>query len=153
MNNIISVLAVATAADVAIWRYKRESKFLNCSFIFIMIFGHPFYFAVAFLALFSSGILYDGVYDLTVFGVVLLAAAIVAPGFLRFKFYRLKNPAAKIQNFTKFYFFTGGFIPLYAALICGGEMGVASLIQLLPAVCVFTFVYSVIKFKIIRCVD
>ena len=139
---------MAVTADVAVWRYKRESKILNFLFIFIMIFGHPFYFSVAFFALFSSGILYGADYNLTVLGAVLLAAAMMALGF--FKIYGLKNKAVKMSNFAKFYFFTAGFIPFYAVLIDGGEMGVAALVQLLPAACVFAFVYSAIKFKIIK---
>ena len=104
-------LGVAVTADVAVWRYKRESKILNFLFIFIMIFGHPFYFSVAFFALFSSEILYGADYDLAVLGAVLLAAAMTALGFLRFKIYGLKNKAVKMSNFAKFYFFTAGFIP------------------------------------------
>ena len=146
-------LGVAVTADVAVWRYKRESKILNFLFIFIMIFGHPFYFSVAFFALFSSGILYGADYNLAVLGAVLLAAAMTALGFLRFKIYGLKNKAVKMSNFAKFYFFTAGFIPFYAVLIDGGEMGVAALVQLLPVACVFAFIYSAIKFKIIKSSD
>ena len=69
-----------------------------------MIFGHPFYFSVAFFALFSSGILYGADYNLAVLGAVLLAAAMTALGFLRFKIYGLKNKAVKMSNFAKFYF-------------------------------------------------
>ena len=83
----------------------------------------------------------------------MLAAAMTALGFLRFKIYGLKNKAVKMSNFAKFYFFTAGFIPFYAVLIDGGEMGVAALIQLLPAACVFAFIYSAIKFKIIKSSD
>ena len=32
-------------------------------------------------------------------------------------------------------------------------MGVAALVQLLPAACIFAFVYSAIKFKIIKSSD
>ena len=55
MINVFSALAlgVAVTADVAVWRYKRESKILNFLFIFIMIFGHPFYFSVAFCPIFK----------------------------------------------------------------------------------------------------
>ena len=124
------------------------------NFKFLIYFHYDFRASVLFLgsifALFSSEILYGADYDLAVLGAVLLAAAITALGFLRFKIYGLKNKAVKMSNFAKFYFFTAGFIPFYAVLIDGGEMGVAALIQLLPAACVFAFVYSVIKFKIIK---
>lgn len=152
--------------DILLCFYKNNFKPLNYFLVFVMAFGHPLYFYITLFAkvilmfivvlIIPSSILQSH-YAMFVFTLISYIILLIFFAFLRYKFHKSRlDYDLNLYDFSKFYFFTIMFIPIYVDLFYDiyyrghdENFWIISM-YFVPFLAGFAILYSIIKISIIN---